>query len=151
MCIWLLSPSIENFSPINFIFHFKKLINNVFSYTCSLWARYIFFKTSSSECHARSLSSYTFCHWMSLLPLSVLDDYPEFPPVLDAFWLCIYLSNWNFLLNYPVSLCYGALAGGAGLSELKGCVVVGWRCVSEHPISPDTGSLTSLISAPTCS
>lgn len=55
---------------------------------------------------------------MSVLPLSVLDDYPKFPPVLDDFLLCIYHSNWNFLLNYPVSPRYGALAGGAGLSEL---------------------------------
>lgn len=87
-------------------------------------------------------------------------DYPKFPPVLDDFWLCIYLSNWNFLLNYPVSLWYGALAGGAGLSELwtvrmnksglKGWVVVGRRCVSELPISPGTGSRASWILAPTC-
>lgn len=52
------SPSVENFTSINYIFHSKKLMIDVFCVKGSLSMRYLFF-LKPSECCINSLSSDT--------------------------------------------------------------------------------------------
>ena len=50
--IWLFSPSVENFTSINYIFHSKKLM---MCFVQKVLSEYVFFK-ASSECYINSLS-----------------------------------------------------------------------------------------------